>query len=223
MSWSSIAARPVAKVIPPQIKPEPARASWAKFNADLEIETKHTFLADINDTAIAAPETPNGWGDSTHVPQVEEHLNPSGSMYIPFCLNNKDAILKLQSSEDCTVVFQLMCVCCKRFYKHCMFSNKEHKNDYPSCLWCRFDPEVPSDISIHHHIHCNRGGKKECGLGNGLSLERPEPKVKAVQINKDQGFKDIREPDVLIKNAPKKLSQKEKKRLDREASDLAGA
>lgn len=76
-------------------------------------------------------------------------------------------------------------------------------------------------FSIHTHIHCNRGGKKECGLGT-MSLIRPKPKVGAVM--EGNGLADVAAPEVQVQVFPKgkKMSQKERKKLEREMRGHAG-
>lgn len=75
-----------------------------------------------------------------------------------------------------------------------------------------------NEFEIHGHIHCNRGGKKECGEHGLLSLVRLEPKAKPVKpVMEGNGLADLASPDVPITftKGGKKIGQKERKRLAR--------
>jgi hypothetical protein len=68
---------------------------------------------------------------------------------LQWCFENRVAIMALHSCEEQTPIFQLYgtihyithlltklmtareCIGCQRWYKHCMFSNRERKSDYP--------------------------------------------------------------------------------------------
>ena len=63
-------------------------------------------------------------------------------------------------------------------------------------------------FSIHTHIHCKRGGKKECGVGI-MSLTRLALPLKPVK--RETRLAGIAAPEVVIKVVNKKMSQKERK------------
>ncbi|KAH6707588.1 hypothetical protein BKA61DRAFT_580097 [Leptodontidium sp. MPI-SDFR-AT-0119] len=138
-----------------------------------------------------------------------DYRNPKGDRAIKFCLDNKKEILDLHSSMVWTKVFELQCDLCQRFYKHCMFSKAERKGDHGHTF------------SIHTHTHCNRPGKKECGIGP-MSLVRPNPNPLVKKVVQEKGLKDLAAAQVVVKVVEKKMSQKERKKADWEARALAG-
>lgn len=75
----------------------------------------------------------------------------------------------------------------------------------------------PQQFSIDLHIHCNRGGKKECGTFPYHSLEEPSNRRPA----KEKGVDDIPPPDVQY-TVTKKMSQKERKTLARKEREEMG-
>ncbi|PVH83043.1 hypothetical protein DL98DRAFT_585767 [Cadophora sp. DSE1049] len=174
-----------------------------------------------------------GWGDQDDFgPRMEgyepkgesDHRNPKGDPAIKFCLDHREEILALHSSLVETKVFQLKCDICRLWCKHCMFSKAERRgaHGYTACRWCQLNQGLSTEwdqFSIHTHIHCNRGGKKECGRGT-MTLTRPEPAVKPVK--RGAGLAGIAGPDVVIKVVNKKMSQKERKKMDAEARARAG-
>ncbi|KAF8856388.1 hypothetical protein BDZ45DRAFT_745434 [Acephala macrosclerotiorum] len=97
---------------------------------------------------------------------------------VKWCFDNKEAILALHSSDKHTKVFEMYCDSCERYFKHCMFSKNERKGWSHSilCRWCQAEMGIgtdPQQFSIDLHVHCNRGGKKECGSFPYHSLETP--------------------------------------------------
>ncbi|KAG4431477.1 hypothetical protein IFR05_013031 [Cadophora sp. M221] len=239
MTWASIAAapRPVAKISAVKIEPKPKTAISAIPANDIEqavlqiedLSVKYTnpIERSIKEKEVAttrASEADNDWGSSSQNAD-EEDLNPTGCKYIQFCIDNKDAILDLHSSVAFTQVFKKQCHSCERYFKHCMFSNRERKatSGYSYCRWCTFDRscgDYNDQFSIHWHLHCNRGGKNECGTSWGLNLVRPKQKVK--DIMEGNGLADVNAPEVRVKIVPKKMSQKEKRRLCQNATERAG-
>ncbi|KAE8450848.1 hypothetical protein EG329_005761 [Mollisiaceae sp. DMI_Dod_QoI] len=148
----------------------------------------------------------------------QENINPR----VKWCLDNKDAILALHSSKEHTPIFQVYCDGCDRFFKHCMFSKKERKGWSHSvfCRWCQAEIGIgtdPQQFEIDHHVHCNRGGKKECGSFPPRSLETPPNR----RPTKEAGIDDVAPPEVqfIIK---KKMSQKERKALERQQRNEMG-
>ncbi|KAH9219450.1 hypothetical protein DL95DRAFT_485747 [Leptodontidium sp. 2 PMI_412] len=131
-----------------------------------------------------------------------DYRNPKGDRAIKFCLDNKKEILDLHSSMVWTKVFELQCDLCQRFYKYCM-----------SIEWDQF--------SIHTQIHCNRPGKKECGIGP-MSLVRPNPNPLVKKVVQEKGLKNLAAAEVVVKVVEKKMSQKERKKVNWEARALAG-
>lgn len=76
-------------------------------------------------------------------------------------------------------------------------------------------------FSIHTHTHCNRPGKKECGIGP-MSLVRPNPNPLVKKVVQEKGLKDLAAAEVVVKVVKKKMSQKERKKVNWEARALAG-
>ncbi|KAG4427042.1 hypothetical protein IFR05_017475 [Cadophora sp. M221] len=161
-----------------------------------------------------------------------DYRNPKGDPAIKFCLDNKKEILDLHSSIAWTKVFELECDLCERFYKHCMFSKAEQKGDhgYTACRWCQLDKGMSIEwdqFSIHTHIHCNRPGMMECGLGS-MSLVRPIPILKlnanasGKKLNQEKGLRGLAAPEVVVRVVEKKMSQKERKRAQWEARAMGG-
>ncbi|KAH7323789.1 hypothetical protein BKA65DRAFT_555462 [Rhexocercosporidium sp. MPI-PUGE-AT-0058] len=240
MTWASIVAdpRPVSAVSTVKIEPEPKTTISTTDANDVEnaivqieslsVEDSRSMESSMKEEGVNTDETSNvghGWGSSAPFEDIEENMNPTGNQYIQFCIDNKDAILDLHSSVVWTKVFELRCDSCERYFKHCMFSNKERKafSGYSFCRWCQFDGSMgsnASEFSIHRHLHCNRGGKKECGSAWGLNLVRPKPEVE--DIMEGNGLADVKAPEVVVKIVPKKMSQKEKRRLDKEAREMSG-
>ncbi|KAH7380805.1 hypothetical protein BKA64DRAFT_684956 [Cadophora sp. MPI-SDFR-AT-0126] len=155
---------------------------------------------------------------------LNEYLNPKGDKTIQWCIDHKDEILDLHSSVAWTKVFQKECDGCGRFFKHCMFSLSERKAKYgyASCRWCNVDKEVSNEagsFTIHHHLHCNRGGKKECGSHWDLNLVRPKKKVDSIM--QGNGLGDVEGLKVVLM-VDKGMSQKEKKWREKKAREMVG-
>ncbi|KAH7408992.1 hypothetical protein BKA64DRAFT_773473 [Cadophora sp. MPI-SDFR-AT-0126] len=98
---------------------------------------------------------------------------------LEWCMKRKEEILALQSSKRLTKVFALKCNYCNRYFKHCMFSKAERRidNDNQACRWCQADGDEYYDRNqweVHHHIHCNKPGKKVCKAWCSLT---PPPAV----------------------------------------------
>ncbi|KAK0117778.1 hypothetical protein ONS95_012103 [Cadophora gregata] len=166
----------------------------------------------------------NGTVEKTEEETLNEYLNPRGDKTIQWCIDHKDEILDLHSSVAWTKVFQKECDGCGRFFKHCMFSNSERRArlGYSNCRWCNIDKEVCNEaesFTIHHHLHCNRGGKKECGTHWGLNIVRPKKKVESIM--QGNGLRDVESPNVVMR-VDRGVSQKEKKRREKRAREMSG-
>ncbi|KAK0109502.1 hypothetical protein ONS95_002191 [Cadophora gregata] len=122
----------------------PPQTSWDIQDPELDAKSRELFgLAPI-DTIPAKHESSFDW-----------------------CMNKKEKILALQSSKRSTKIFALKCNYCNRYFKHCMFSKAERRidNDNQACRWCQADGDEYYDRNqweVHHHIHCNKPGKKAC-------------------------------------------------------------
>jgi hypothetical protein len=80
------------------------------------------------------------------------------------------------------------------------------------CHWCWF-PDQEKQFQAHHHICCNKPGKKRCSIY--ASLDNPLEEAKEATIA------DVKAPEVqyVVK---KKMGQKERKATTRAAAAEAG-
>lgn len=75
----------------------------------------------------------------------------------------------------------------------------------------------PQQFCIDSHVHCNRGGKKECGTFPYHTLDIPPNRILA----KEAGINDI-VPTTEQFTIKKKMSQKERKALERKQREEMG-
>ncbi|KUJ07913.1 uncharacterized protein LY89DRAFT_742674 [Mollisia scopiformis] len=195
---------------PASTQPDPTHSAyyWALIE---ELERVH----DDNDASISAIVN-----HQRHDDDFVALLNANPRM--KWCFDNQAAILKLHSSSTPTPVFRVWCDICRRYFKHCMFSKKERKGwgGSTSCRWCQADVGISTDnqqFEVDQHVHCNRGGKKECGTFPPQSLEVP-PNRRTVNESR---IGEIAAPEVQF-TIKKKMSQKERKARERKQREDMG-
>lgn len=120
-----------------------------------------------------------------------------------WCYENKDVIISLHSSSQQSKKFPQQCTDCKRFYQSCMFALW----DQACCKWCNTAKGMgcwDDQFDIHRHIHCNKLGPKVCG--------------QHMELASAQGLNAIK-PKGLEFAVKTKMSQKERKQLEREEKE----
>lgn len=86
------------------------------------------------------------------------------------------------------------------------------------CKWCQAECAHVSDeysFDIHHHVHCNRPGKKICGTYPSLTLEPPPAPEK--KFKKEASISDIAAPEVQFTIKKKMMTQGQRRKAEAEA------
>ncbi|KAL5315631.1 hypothetical protein ACEPPN_016500 [Leptodophora sp. 'Broadleaf-Isolate-01'] len=222
MTWASITAapRPAAKVSAVKIEPKPTTAVPTAESNDIEQASLQIEALSVEDTnkieslikkedagTVEASETDNGRGSSAQNEDVEEDLNPTGSKNIQFCIDNKDAILDLHSSVAFTKVFQ--------------FAILANAISSIACL-ATASAKLPLATRTAVGARLNEASVLMTTNSQSIGISTATVVQKVKDIMEGKGLADVNAPEATIKIMPKKMSQKVKRGLDREAREMAG-